>query len=160
MRGRRMTFPGFLEVSKAERRLMRRWGRLARSGVRVSPHSQLIGKRKSHVSLRSRPCIEGSDVLSQPFRIDVRECGLAEVQCLLNVAVAVLTERGHVPRQQVSLVTVQVVDCEEVRGRPVLEFAKLATPTRPSPHPSRHSTPPWRILGSAFSCRTVHNIRT
>jgi hypothetical protein len=74
--------------------------------------------------------------LPQPLRVDVRECGLAEVDRPLNLTVAVLTERSQIPWQQVPLVTVEVVDSEEVRGRPVPDSAKFATPASVSPHPS------------------------
>ena len=60
---------------------------------------------------RSRPRIVSSNVLSQPFRIDVCERGLAEVQRPLNLAVAVLAECRQIPREQVPLVAVEVVDC-------------------------------------------------
>jgi hypothetical protein len=61
---------------------------------------------------------------------------LAEVDRPLNLTVAVLAERSQIPWQQVPLVTVQVVDCEEVRGRPVLDSAEFATPASVAPHPS------------------------
>jgi hypothetical protein len=73
--------------------------------------------------------------LPQPLRIDVRECGLAEVQRPLNLAVAVLTERSQIPWQEIPLVPVEVVDCEEVRRRPVLDPTKFTAPTSVSPHP-------------------------
>ena len=49
---------------------------------------------------------------------------------------AVLTERSQIPWQQVPLVSVQVVDCEEVRWRPVLDSAKFTAPASSSSHPS------------------------
>jgi len=47
-----------------------------------------------------------------------------------------LAERSQIPWQQIPLVIIQVVDCEEVRGRPVFYSAKFTAPASVSPHPS------------------------
>jgi hypothetical protein len=95
----------------------------------------LVGECELNASFGSRPRVAGSNVLSQPLRIDARECGLAEVHRPLNPTVTVLAERRQIPWQQVPLVTVQVVDWEEVWRRPVLDPAEFTAPASVPPNP-------------------------
>jgi hypothetical protein len=61
---------------------------------------------------------------------------LAEVNSPLDLEMTILAERGQIPRQEIPLVTVQMVNREYVGSRPILYSAKLATPAGSPPHPS------------------------
>jgi hypothetical protein len=61
---------------------------------------------------------------------------LAEVDRPLNLEMASLAERSQIPRQEIPLVAVQMVNGEYVGSRPVPDSAKLATPASPPFHPS------------------------
>ena len=53
---------------------------------------------------------------------------MVEIDCPLHLAVACLAERSQIPRQEITLVTVQVVNCEEVRWRAVIKARFIVQP--------------------------------
>jgi hypothetical protein len=63
------------------------------------------------------------------------ERGLAEVDRPLDLEMASLAERSQIPRQEIPLVTVQMVNREHVGSRPILYSAKLTTPAGSPSHP-------------------------
>jgi len=72
----------------------------------------------------------------QPFWIDACEIGLAEVERPLDFAVASLAECSQIPRQQIPLVAIQMVNSEAVRWVAVLGSAEFAAPAGSSSYPS------------------------
>jgi len=87
-------------------------------------------------SLVLSPMIVGFDMCPQPSRVYAREVRLVEINRPLRLTGASLAERRQIPRQELPLVTVQVVDREHIGADPVLDSAELATPHSPPPHPS------------------------
>jgi hypothetical protein len=60
---------------------------------------------------------------------------LAEVNSPLDLEMTTLAERNQIPRQEIPLVTVKMVNREYVGSRPILYPAKLATPAGSPSHP-------------------------
>ena len=83
-----------------------------------------------------RPYIVGFHMRPQPSRVNARQVRLVEIKCPMHLAVASLAECSQIPRQEITLVTVQVANCEEFQWRAVLDSAKFATPANASPRPS------------------------
>ena len=60
---------------------------------------------------------------------------MAEVDRPLDLEMASLAERSQIPRQEIPLVSVQMVNREYVGSRPIFDSAKLTTPASPPSHP-------------------------
>jgi hypothetical protein len=91
--------------------------------------------------------IVGFDMCPQRSRVYAREVRLVEINRPLHLTVASLAERRQIPRQEVPLVTVQVVDRVHIGADPILDSAELATPHVDRDTVYTMEVERWRRLG-------------